>query len=63
MMNTVKTTLLLAALTGLILLVGYWLGGSGGLILAFLLAVIMNASALQKLQAASRRIPMEGATP
>jgi heat shock protein HtpX len=30
------------------------LGGSGGLILAFLLAVIMNAG---------RRIPLEGATP
>lgn len=45
MMNTVKTTVLLAALTALILLIGNWLGGSGGLVLAFLFAVVMNASA------------------
>ncbi|MFQ5913975.1 MAG: zinc metalloprotease HtpX [Nitrospinota bacterium] len=43
--NSVKTTILLAALTALILLIGNWLGGSGGLVLAFLIAVVMNASA------------------
>ncbi len=45
MVNTFKTTLLLAALTALILLIGNWMGGSGGLVLAFGLAVIMNAGA------------------
>jgi heat shock protein HtpX len=37
-----RTTLLLGALTGLILLIGQWLGGSHGLIIAFVFAVIMN---------------------
>ncbi len=45
MVNTFKTTLLLAALTALILLIGNWMGGSGGLVLAFGLAVIMDAGA------------------
>lgn len=45
MINQIKTTVLLAALTALILLIGNWLGGSGGLILAFGLAVFMNMGA------------------
>ncbi len=37
-----RTTLLLAALTGLIMLIGQWLGGPQGLVIAFVLAIIMN---------------------
>jgi len=37
-----RTTLLLGALTGLIMLIGQWLGGSQGFILAFVFAIIMN---------------------
>ena len=37
-----RTTLLLAALTGLIMAIGYWFGGSAGLIIAFVVAVVMN---------------------
>lgn len=37
-----RTTLLLAALTGLIMAIGYWLGGSSGLVIAFVFAIIMN---------------------
>jgi len=37
-----RTALLLGALTGLIMLVGQWLGGSQGLVIAFVFAVIMN---------------------
>jgi heat shock protein HtpX len=37
-----RTTLLLGALTGLIMLIGQWLGGSQGLIIAFVFAIIMN---------------------
>ena len=37
-----RTTLLLSALTGLIMLIGQWLGGSQGLIIAFVFAIIMN---------------------
>ena len=40
-----RTALLLAALTGLFLAVGYLLGGEGGMIFAFLLALAMNAFA------------------
>jgi heat shock protein HtpX len=36
------TTLLLAALTSLIMAIGYWLGGSSGLVIAFFFAIIMN---------------------
>jgi heat shock protein HtpX len=38
----VRTTLLLAALTGIIMLIGQWLGGTQGLIIAFILSIIMN---------------------
>ena len=41
--NGVKTAALLGLLTSLILLVGYWLGGSGGLVIAAFLALGMNA--------------------
>src|SRR5262249_59231995 len=41
-MNYFRTALLLAALTGFFLAVGYLLGGQSGLILALLLALGMN---------------------
>jgi len=41
-MNTAKSTLLLAALTGLFLVVGEALGGRGGLVLGLLMAGVMN---------------------
>jgi heat shock protein HtpX len=44
MWNNLKTTFLLAAMTGLLLFVGGILGGRQGLILAFVLAVVMNFS-------------------
>lgn len=40
--NTLKTAILLAALTGLFLLVGNALGGNGGMVFAFVLALVMN---------------------
>jgi heat shock protein HtpX len=40
--NTIKTTVLLAALTGLMVLAGHWLGGTMGMVLALGLAVAMN---------------------
>jgi heat shock protein HtpX len=40
--NTLKTTVLLAALFGLFILIGRWLGGVNGMIIGFLLAVAMN---------------------
>ena len=42
MVNTVKTVVLLGLLSGLLLAAGEWLGGSSGLILAFVIAVAMN---------------------
>ncbi len=39
-----RTTLLLGALTGLIMAIGQFMGGSGGLMIAFVFAVIMNFS-------------------
>jgi len=42
-MNYFRTALLLAALTGLFLAVGYMLGGTGGMVIAFLIALGMNA--------------------
>src|SRR3990170_4344487 len=41
-MNTFKTALLLAAITGLFLLIGFLLGGPTGLIVAFVFAGLMN---------------------
>ncbi len=42
-MNFVRTGLLLAALTGLFLAVGYLIGGQAGLIVAFIFSIAMNA--------------------
>jgi heat shock protein HtpX len=40
--NTLKTAVLLAVLTGLLMLMGHWLGGTSGMIIGFLLAAVMN---------------------
>jgi heat shock protein HtpX len=45
MNNTLKTTVLLAALTALLVLIGDFLGGRGGMVLFFGLAVVMNLGA------------------
>lgn len=42
-MSLFKTGLLLAGMTGLFLAIGYLLGGSGGMMIAFVLALAMNA--------------------
>jgi heat shock protein HtpX len=42
MMNGIRTTLLLASLTGLMLLIGGALGGRGGMAIALLLSLVMN---------------------
>jgi heat shock protein HtpX len=42
MSSQVKTALLLASLTALILLIGHALGGNKGIVLAFFLALVMN---------------------
>ena len=41
-MNYFKTAILLAAMTGLFLGIGYMLGGTGGMMLAFIIALVMN---------------------
>jgi heat shock protein HtpX len=41
-MNTMKTALLLGALTGLLMLIGGYFGGQHGVIIAFIFAMIMN---------------------
>lgn len=43
--NLVKTTVLLAALTGLLVLIGSAIGGTGGMIFAFVFAILMNMGA------------------
>jgi heat shock protein HtpX len=40
--NQLKTTLLLASLTAIIILIGRYFGGEGGMMFAFVLAVVMN---------------------
>jgi heat shock protein HtpX len=40
--NTIKTTLLLGLMSGVLLVLGEYLGGSGGLMMAFVVAVLMN---------------------
>lgn len=40
--NTLKTALLLGALTGLLMLIGGLIGGKGGVYIAFIFAVILN---------------------
>lgn len=42
MKNMLKTTVLLASLTGLLVLIGKYVGGTGGMIIAFLFAIVMN---------------------
>jgi heat shock protein HtpX len=37
-----RTTILLGALTGLIMMMGQWLGGTHGMTIAFVIAVVMN---------------------
>src|SRR4030095_968855 len=44
-MNYARTALLLAAMTGLFLAVGYLVGGQGGIIIAFAIALAMNGFA------------------
>ncbi|WP_067495762.1 zinc metalloprotease HtpX [Actinoplanes sp. TFC3] len=41
--NGLKTAALLGLLTGLILAIGYWVGGSGGLVFAVVISLAMNA--------------------
>ena len=41
--STVRTTLLLAALTVLVVWIGKMIGGQGGMVLAFIFALVMNA--------------------
>ncbi|HEU4348391.1 MAG TPA: zinc metalloprotease HtpX [Actinoplanes sp.] len=41
--NGLKTAALLGLLTAMILAVGYWLGGSGGLVFAVIISLAMNA--------------------
>jgi heat shock protein HtpX len=41
-MNTMKTFMLMALLTVLVVLVGQWIGGQSGMIMAFLFAMVMN---------------------
>jgi len=43
--NTLKTTFLLGLLTGLIILIGQYVGGSQGMLLAFVFAAVMNFAA------------------
>ncbi|HAJ27024.1 MAG TPA: zinc metalloprotease HtpX [Syntrophus sp. (in: bacteria)] len=44
-MNTFKATILLGALTGLLLLIGGLFGGKGGVFIAFIFAIVMNFGA------------------
>lgn len=44
-MNMMRTGLLLAALTGLFLAIGFWLGGESGMVIALLIALGMNVFA------------------
>jgi len=41
-MNTIKTGLLLGALTGLLMLIGGLIGGKGGVFIAFIFATVLN---------------------
>ena len=42
MSNTLKTTLLLALMTGLLLWIGQTLGGAQGMVIALVMAALMN---------------------
>lgn len=41
-MNTIKTTLLLGGLTGLLIFIGGYFGGQQGVVIAFIFALVMN---------------------
>ncbi|MGE5314068.1 MAG: zinc metalloprotease HtpX [Acidobacteriota bacterium] len=41
-MNSMKTAMLMAMMTALVVGVGYFLGGNGGMVMAFMFAVVMN---------------------
>ena len=41
-MNTIKTTLLLGGLTGLLIFIGGYFGGQHGVVIAFIFALVMN---------------------
>ena len=43
--NTIKTTVLLAAMTALLVLAGRAVGGQGGMVFAFFMALVMNMGA------------------
>jgi heat shock protein HtpX len=43
--NGLKTAVLLASLAGFVMLVGYWLGGTGGLLIGFAISLAMNGYA------------------
>ncbi len=43
--NGIKTAVLIAAMSGMILLVGLWIGGTTGLTLALLIALVVNGVA------------------
>src|SRR5689334_20086273 len=45
MNNAIKTTILLATLTGLLVVIGGFLGGQSGMLLFFGVAVVMNLGA------------------
>src|SRR3954452_5197477 len=45
MQNNLKTTILLAALTGLLVVAGGLIGGTSGMVIAFFFALVMNLSA------------------
>jgi heat shock protein HtpX len=44
-MNTIKSVLLLGVLTGLLMFIGGLFGGKGGVVIAFLFAIVMNFGA------------------
>ncbi|MDH3662189.1 MAG: zinc metalloprotease HtpX [Alphaproteobacteria bacterium] len=60
-MNYARTALLLAAMTGLFLAIGYLLGGAGGAMIAFVIALAMNAWSFWNSDKAVLR--MQGARP
>jgi heat shock protein HtpX len=60
-MNYARTALLLAAMTGLFLAIGYLLGGSGGAMAAFVIALAMNGWSYWNSDKAVLR--MQGARP
>ncbi|MEM7043590.1 MAG: zinc metalloprotease HtpX [Pseudomonadota bacterium] len=60
-MNYARTALLLAAMTGLFLAIGYLLGGTGGALIAFVIALGMNAWSFWNSDKAVLR--MQGARP